>query len=135
MSYARAGLIRPQSRTSSRLFKCHHVFKSKVLAGRDAFRPSDFVTRALRFLSEEKRAIHAGNCDRDEFNRQEHAAHDGFRGWRRKDEIHAEKFRQLRRWGLPWREQDGQNQRDDHPVEHREIELIWRRGSLVLRRR
>lgn len=87
------------------------------------------MTIAESLFPEQKRAIHAGDCDRDEFNRQEHAAHDSVRSWRREDEIHAEKFRSLRRWCFPWREQHGQDQHDDHSVEYREIELIWHRSA------
>ena len=84
-------------------------------------------------FSEQKRTIHAGNGNRDEFDCQEHAAHDGFRSRRREDEIHAEKFRRLRRWCFPGRKQDGQDEYDNHPVEHREVELIRCRGGTVLR--
>ena len=86
------------------------------------------MTIAHSLFSEQKRAIHAGNRDRNELNGQEHAAHNSVRSWWREDEIHAEKLRGLRRRCLPWREQDSQNERDDHPVEYREIELIWCRG-------
>jgi hypothetical protein len=54
------------------------------------------MTIAQSLFSEQKRTIHAGNGDRDKLNRQEHAAHDGFRSWRREDERHAEKLRGLR---------------------------------------
>ncbi len=80
-------------------------------------------------VSEQKRAIHAGNCDCDEFNRQEHAAYDGLRRGGREDEIQTEKLRGLRRRCLPWGEQDGQDQHDDHSVEYREIELVWCRSA------
>jgi hypothetical protein len=80
-------------------------------------------------FSEQKRTIHAGNGNRDEFNRQEHSAYDGLRRGGREDEIQTEKLRGLRRRCLPWREQHGQDQHDDHSVEYREIELIWRRSA------
>ena len=84
-------------------------------------------------FSEQKRAIHAGNRDRDEFNGQEHSAYDGLRRGGREDEIQTEKLRGLRRRCLPGREQHGQDQHDDHSVEYREIELIWCRGARGLR--
>jgi hypothetical protein len=93
------------------------------------------MTIAESLFSEQKRAIHAGNRDRNEFNGQEHAAHDSVRSWRREDEIHAEKLWGLRRWCLPWRKQDSQDEHGDHPIEYREIELIRCRGRLVLRSR
>jgi hypothetical protein len=80
-------------------------------------------------FSEQKRPIHAGNGDRDEFNRQEHTAHSSVWSGRREDEIQTEKLRGLRRRCLPWREQHGQDQHDDHSVEYREIELIWGRSA------
>ncbi len=86
------------------------------------------MTIAQSLFPEQKRAIHAGNRDRNELNGQKHAAHNSVRSWWREDEIHAEKLRGLRRRCLPWREQGSQNEHDDHPVEYREIELIWCRG-------
>jgi len=87
------------------------------------------------FLPEEKRSVHPCSRNRDEFNRQEHAAHDGFRSRRREDEIHAEKLRRLRRWCLPWREYQGKDQKNDHSIEYGDIELPWSRGRMLLRRR
>jgi hypothetical protein len=49
--------------------------------------------------------------------------------------MHAEKFRRLGRWCLPWRKQDGHDQNDDHPVEHREVELIRYRGRMLWKSR
>lgn len=86
-------------------------------------------------FSEQKRCVQAGDCDRDKLNRQEHAAHDSFRGRRREDEIHAEKFRCLRRRSFPWRKQQSQDQHHDHSIEHREIELIRCRDGMAWRGR
>jgi|SRR6478672_8059695 hypothetical protein len=87
------------------------------------------------FFSEQKRSVQTGNRNRDEFNRQEHTAHDGFWGGRKEDEIHAEKLGCLSRWSFPGRKEHGQNQDHDHSVEHREIELVWCRVSMALRTR
>ncbi len=90
------------------------------MASRDVWRRAVDVL----FLPKEKRAIHAGNRNRDKFNCQEHAAHDGFWGGRREDEIHAEELRCLSRRSFPWRKEHGQNQNNDHSVEHRDVELL-----------
>lgn len=49
--------------------------------------------------------------------------------------MHAEKLRRLCRWCLPWRKQYGDDQNDDHPVEHREVELIRYRRRMLWRSR
>jgi len=87
------------------------------------------------FLPEEKRSVHPCNRDRDEFDRQKHATHDGFGCGRRQDEMHPQKLWFLRRRSLPRREYQGKDQKHDHSIEYGDIELPWSRGRMVLRSR
>lgn len=86
--------------------------------------PSDFVTQVLRFLSEEKRTIHAGDRNGDKFNRQKHTTHNGIGSRGRENEPHSEKLRRLRRRRFPGRKQYGQYEHDNHPVQYGKIELL-----------
>jgi len=87
----------------------------------------------LPLSSEEERAVQTGDGDCDQFNRQEHAAHDGVRGWRSEDEMDAEKLGLLSWRGFPGRKQYRENESGYHTVEHSDVELlcccgIWLRG-------
>ncbi len=90
------------------------------------FRLMDFATPTSWLFPEQKRPVHPGNRNRHQFNRQEHATHDGIGGWRGEDEMHTKKFGSLTWRGFPRREQDRQYQSYDHAVEDGEIELIGR---------
>lgn len=82
------------------------------------------TTDPLEFSSEEERAVQTGDGDRDQFNRQEHAAHDGVRGRRSEDEMDAEKLGLLSRRGFPGRKQYREYQSGYHAVEQSDVELL-----------
>jgi hypothetical protein len=85
-------------------------------------------------LSKEKRSVHPGNGDGNEFDRQQHTANDGFGCRRRKHKMHAKEFRFLSWGSLPGRKQEGQDQKHDHPMKHGDIQLPWTRPSRLKRR-
>lgn len=80
------------------------------------FRLMDFATSTSWLFPEQKRPVHPGNRNRHQFNRQEHATHDGIRGWRGEDEMHTKKFGSLTWRRFPRREQQRQHQNYDHAV-------------------
>ena len=89
-------------------------------------RDSRHVTSGWLLLSPEERAIQTRDGDRDQFNREQHAADDGIGcGWR-EDEVHPQEFRCLAWWSFPGRKHDGDDQRGDHAIEHVEAQLLGR---------
>src|SRR5215213_5333838 len=76
-------------------------------------------------LSPEKRAIQTCDGDRDQFNRDQHAADDGVGCGRREDEVHPKKFRGLAWGSFPWRKHHRDDQPRDHSIQHIEIQLFW----------
>ena len=98
----------------------------------DDGRRVQFVSRSP---SEEEGGIEPSDGDGRQFDREQHAAHDGL--WRRRGQkkMDAEKFRWLSRRGLPGREQDRNHQGPDHSIEDIETQLFGRlgvRGCTVL---
>ena len=93
------------------------------------------MTRNASFLPKEKRPVHPCNHDRNKLDRQEHTADDGVGYRRRKDKMHPKKLRFLRWRRLPRRKHEGKDQKNDHAIEHGDIELPWPRARRSKRRR
>lgn len=87
------------------------------------------MASGLLSVSEKEGPIQAGDRDRDQFDGEQHAAHDGLGFGRREDEVHAEKFRCTSRRSFPGRKHDGEDQYGNHPIQHIEVELLRRRGA------
>lgn len=85
------------------------------------------IDRSL--LSEEKRPVQTCDRERDQFDGEEHAAHDGIGCGGRENKVHSEEFRCLVRRGFPGRKHDGEDQYGNRPIQHIEVELLWCRGA------
>jgi len=79
------------------------------------------------FFPEEERSVQPRDGDGDEFDRQQQSAHDGVGGRWAQDEMQAEEFGSLRRWGFPGWKNDREGQHRHHAVQDFDVELSWPR--------